>query len=158
MKILSVILLFLTMSSFAQEGRNISEYNLDSAGRGLIHHINGKAYDPVSFFTEGTGLVGKPEFSLLHEGVTYLFASEENKLAFKQSPQKYEPTYGGWCARAMVVGQKIGIDPKYFTIHGNRIHFFVNNRAKRFFDRNLSKNEAQADQEWKRISGEDPRK
>ena len=35
------------------------------------------------------------------KGVIYHFASDANKEAFLESPSKYEPAYGGWCAWAM---------------------------------------------------------
>tara|TARA_Y100000768_G_scaffold388967_1_gene389440 strand:- start:20768 stop:21205 length:438 start_codon:yes stop_codon:yes gene_type:complete len=143
----------------AQEGRNVSEYNLNEQGVGLFHHINGKVYDPVSFFPEGgsTPLIGKKEFALMYDQVEYFFANAKNMKTFLTDPLKYEPTYGGWCARAMVVGSKIDIKPEYFTVDGRRIFFFVNSRAKRFFDRDIKGNAAQADAHWKRISGESPR-
>ena len=143
------------------EGRNIEEYNLNSQGVGMVSGSSAKAqaFDPVSFFPEGgsKGLAWLSEFAVMHEGVEYLFASEKNMKAFITSPKKYEPTYGGWCARAMVEGQKVHINTDYFTVVGNRSFFFVNSRAKRFFDRDLEINTAKADKEWKRISGEEAR-
>lgn len=142
-------------------GRNTAEYNLNSQGAGMVSgsSANAQAFDPVSFFSEGgsKGLVGLSEFTVIHEGVEYLFASAENMKTFITSPKKYEPTYGGWCARAMVEGQKVHINTDYFTVIGNRSFFFVNSRAKRFFDGDLEKNTAKADKEWKRISGEEAR-
>jgi predicted lipoprotein with Yx(FWY)xxD motif len=140
------------------EGRNISEHNLTSTGVGMLNGRGNSvtAFDPVSFFAEGggVGLEGLKEFSVIHEGVEYLFATAANMKLFQAEPAKYEPTYGGWCARAMVVGQKVHINTKYFTVQGKRSFFFVNKRAKRFFDRNLEENISKADSEWKKISGE----
>lgn len=157
----SLLLFMFAISASAAEGRNVSEYNLNAAGTGFINGNSSTAqgYDPVSVFPEGGGAVlqGKNEFALDYKGVEYLFASEENKKTFLTNPDKYEPTYGGYCARAMVVGRKVHINTKLFTIVGNRSFFFVNSRAKRFFDRNVAKNAATADQEWKKISGEEPR-
>jgi len=159
-----IFLFFISVISclgFAQEGRNISEYNLDSTGTGFINGSADKtqAFDPVSVFEEGGGvaLKGKETLSTTFKGVTYQFANEKNKKTFSSQPQKYEPTYGGWCARAMVVGQKVHINTKYFTVVGNRSYFFVNSRAKKFFDRDISGNSKKADKEWEKISGEKPR-
>lgn len=57
----------------------------------------------------------------------------------------------------MVVGQKIPVNPSIFTIVGNRSFFFVNKRAKRYFDRMLDIDIEKADQELEKISGENPR-
>lgn len=139
-------------SAYAQAGRNISEYNL-TRGVGL------KGLDPVSFFPEGGAkpLAGLETIKYEHLGVTYKFASEDNREIFISNPNKYEPTYGGFCAYAMANGEKVDIDPKFYTINGNRIHFFVSSRAKRNFDRDVEDFEVRADGHWMRISGESPR-
>ncbi len=134
--------------------RNPAEHNLTREKVGL------KGFDPVAVFPEGGGApqAGKAEFKLDYEGVTYLFASDEHRERFLQDPAKYEPTYGGWCAYAMAQGSKVDIQPDLFTISGNRAHFFVSRRAKQSFDRDIADHELRADANWKRISGEDPRR
>ncbi len=158
---LMAVLSLLTLTVSAQEGRNISEYNLNSVGVGLVNGnaSNAQAFDPVSVFTDGGGiaLVGKKEFAVTTQGVEYFFANAQNMKLFLSQPEKFEPTYGGWCARAMVVGQKVHINTELFTVVGNRSYFFVNSRAKNYFDRDIAGNAAKADANWKRISGEEPR-
>lgn len=132
-----------------QPDRNISEYN----------PFDGKTqygFDPVSYF-EGEPLEGLNEIQGEYGGLTYFFASEENKETFLSNPTKFEPTYGGWCAWAMVNGITIDIDPNLYTISGDRIHFFVNRGAKARFDRDIDGNSATADSNWEDISGELPR-
>ena len=138
--------------SLAQNQRNVAEYNLQ-AGVGL------KGYDPVSYFPEGGGLPtkGKQNLKLDYMGVIYFFTGPENLDRFVQDPEKYEPTYGGWCAYAMASGSQVDIQPSIFTLHGNRLHFFVSRRAKQNFDADISGHENRADKFWKQISGEDPR-
>lgn len=151
--------LLTSLNLWAQEFRNVAEYNLNSAGVSVIDVQSSKAFDPVAYFPEGgsVALEGKAEISLSYEGVEYYFANEQNKNTFLSNPQKYEPTYGSWCARAMVTGAKVPINARLFTVKGNRLYLFVNTRAKRFFDRNIDKYAADADREWEKISGEKPR-
>lgn len=139
--------------AFAQKDRNVSQYNLQS-GVGL------KGYDPVAVFPEGGGkaVMGLNEFRVDHAGAAYLFATAKNMKMFMASPEKYEPSYGGWCAWAMGFGEKVDVQPDQFTIRGNRAHYFANSRAKRNFDAVADEHEMKADQHWKRISGEEPRK
>jgi hypothetical protein len=138
----------------AQTTRDVSKYNLYVPGENL----NG--YDPVAYFSEGGSQpqLGRQDLSLNYMGVNYMFANSQNLELFMQNPRKYEPTYGQWCARAMAEGSYIKINPLIFTIHGNRLHFFVSKRAKDFFDNDLETKEASADNFWKQFSGEDPRK
>lgn len=155
---------FLSLSLWAQVDRNIATYNLNAQGTGFVNGLveenpSAPGFDPVSVFPEGGGqaLPGKKEFALDYEGVEYLFANEVNMKTFLKAPQKYEPTYGGWCARAMAVGQYVHINTSLFTIVGKRSFFFVNKRAKRTFDRNIERLAKQADENWRKISGEEPR-
>ena len=103
-------------------------------------------------------MAGKEEISLEYKQVVYLFANQKNLDLFMTNPNKYEPTYGNWCAFAMASNQKVDIVPTLFTISGNRLHLFVSAGAKLQFDGNIPAFERRADANWKRISGESPRK
>ncbi len=138
----------------AEGTRDVSLYNLPKS------HLAIEGYDPVSYFPEGGGkpMKGLELFQAEHGGVTYRFASKENMAAFQADPAKYEPAYGGWCAYAMAKGKKVEVDPKSFTLTGGRLNLFY----KGLFsdtrsdwlkdDAALKKN---ADESWKKISGED---
>lgn len=138
--------------ALGQSVRSPAEYNLEN-GVGL------KGFDPVAIFPEGGGkpMRGDNQLRLEYMGVTYYFATPQNLDAFVQNPDKYEPTYGGWCAYAMASGTKVDIQPQLFTVRGNRAHYFVSHRAKQNFDRDIDGYESRADGFWKQISGEDPR-
>ena len=142
----------------AQSVRNTAEYNLDSQVQpGFAIALKG--YDPVSYFPEGGSKpqAGKIEFRLEYMGATYLFASSANLDLFVQNADKYEPTYGGWCAFAMASGSKVDIQPEIYTLSGSRLHFFVSRRAKVNFDADVVGYESRADNFWKQITGENPR-
>ncbi len=132
--------------------KNVAEYN-------LTENLGLKGYDPVSYFPEGGGIpkVGNVQYKLDDMGVMYYFSSAENLEIFIENSEKYEPTYGGWCAYAMASGTKIDIQPMFYTISGNRLHFFVSKRAKQNFDADVAGHEERADGFWKQISGEEPR-
>ncbi len=136
----------------AQSTRNIGEYNLTNS-------IGLKGYDPVSYFPDGGGIAleGDAKFALEFQGVTYLFATQKNLETFRLAPEKFEPSYGGWCAYAMASGSKVDIQPTVFTLHGNRLHFFVSKRAKANFDTDVASYETRADGFWRMFSGEEPR-
>jgi len=94
--------------------------------------------DPVSFFQEDPQM-GSEDITENFGGVVYRFSSEENRAEFLESPEKFEPTYGGYCAWAMRTGGRVPIDLNYFSFDldedGNklRIHFFVAARAMENF-------------------------
>lgn len=150
--VLTLVFGLVSVPSSAEVIRNAAEYNLQN-GVGL------KGFDPVAVFPEGGGQAkaGQPQFRLDYMGVTYLFMSAANLDLFVQNPDRYEPTYGGWCAYAMASGSQVDIQPHLFTINGNRAHYFVSSRAKANFDRDVMGHETRADGFWKQISGESPR-
>ena len=82
-----------------------------------------KGFDPVSYFS-GKPVKGKKANSYTHAGVTYYFASPNNLNQFKLTPQKYTPAFGGWCAYAMIKGQKVDINPKTFKIVDGKLYLF----------------------------------
>lgn len=150
--LLSVFLIGLSVAQAQTTTRNVAEYNLRS-------QIALKGFDPVAVFPEGGGAPtpGRPELRLDYMGAIYQFSKPENLDLFVQNPDRYEPSYGGWCAYAMASGTKVDIQPQLFTLNGNRAHYFVSQRAKQNFDRDLKGHEERADRFWKQISGEDPR-
>lgn len=83
-------------------------------------------YDPVSYFLANGPVEGKKNLSFKFEGVTYLFANDLNREAFKKEPQRYVPAYGGWCAYAMADGDTVDIDPKTFKIIDGKTYLFYN--------------------------------
>ncbi len=145
--------LVLSSTATAQALRDVSNYNNMQGDVALL------GYDPVSYFKEGgeKPTLGDKSIALNYMGINYHFANLKNLETFKLNANKYEPTYGGYCAYAMAKGAKITIDPLVYTIHGNRAHFFVSKRAKAFFDADVMGFEKLADGFWKMISGEEPR-
>ncbi len=114
-------------------------------------------YDPVGYFTLNKALKGRKEINAQHRGVTYWFASEENKKLFTESPTKYLPTYGGWCATAMAKGEKVEIDPTNFKVTNGRLFLFFKAfyaNAIKDWNKDEPGQTAKADANWKKIAGE----
>ncbi len=160
--ILGAVLILSSLNLSAETARDISTYNLNNTGQGFIDGEDpnkAKAFDIISVYPEGGSAVklGLNTFKTQYKGVEYLFSSQKNLDLFLTNPKKFEPTYGGWCARAMAAGQYIHIDTSLYTEYNGRYFFFVSNRAKRSFDRSKEQMIKNADANWKRISGEDPR-
>jgi len=88
-------------------------------------------YDPVSYFPEGGSrpLKGFVLRSIVHDGVTYRFSSDENLAAFKASPNKYLPAFDGWCAWGIgKLDKKVDVDPESFIIENGKVHLFYNHK------------------------------
>ncbi len=138
---------------------SIAHYNLGEEGLALA------GYDPVAYFPEfgGKAKKGKKSIQVTHMGVTYHFASRSNLKAFQAKPARFEPAYGGWCAWAVAAkeGGKAPVDPKSFTVEGDRLFLFYkgsggDTRSAWKEKGGFQSLGGQADGNWTRMSGEKP--
>ena len=105
-----------------------SSDNIDKNGVAI------QGYDPVSYHALEPKK-GDKALSSTHEGTTYYFSTPENRQQFEQDPGRYIPAYGGWCAWAMLDGEKVGIDPETYKIVDGQTLLFYNS----FFANTLKK-------------------
>lgn len=145
-KVVTIICLLLPLMAVSQQ--NI---------KGNFNHKKGVAiegYDPVSYF-EGDPKQGQEKYSSAYRGVTYWFSSDDNLQKFNESPEKFEPAYGGWCAYAMgKSGDKVKIDPETYKIVDGNLYLFYNFRnTNTLFDWNEDEDELkkEADRYWHKI-------
>ena len=57
-----------------------------------------------------------------YQGVTWHFASAENKALFEANPAKYAPAYGGWCASGASKGKKVPTKPELWAIVDGQLY------------------------------------
>ncbi|HMG83536.1 MAG TPA: YHS domain-containing (seleno)protein [Ferruginibacter sp.] len=138
-------LLFLSNKIYAQQAIRVAQFNTE---KGLA--IQG--YDPVAYFTQSKAVKGNSDLSVNADGITYYFATAEDRELFKKDRKKYEPQYGGWCAYAMGAnGEKVDIDPETFKILNGKLYLFyhswVNNTLNKWNadEKNL---QPKADASW----------
>ena len=111
-----------------------------------------RGYDAVSFF--GSGPVrGSAGHVRAHGGATYYFASEANAAAFEAAPDKYLPSFGGFCAYGVSVGKKFDGDPLVWKIVGGRLHLNLNADIHQAFLADLDGAITKADTAWATIAG-----
>ena len=107
-----------------------------------------RGYDPVAYFLENEAVPGNKKISLEHEGATWFFSNESNRLAFEENPIKYTPQYGGYCAYAVSRGSSASSKPEYFTIHEDKLYL---NFSKSVFEKWTADKEnyiETADEKW----------
>lgn len=155
----SVVSLAMAQESPAREQpasiRAVDQWNIEKKT-----HLAIEGYDPVAYFPEGGGKATKGRDSVTsdYRGVTYRFASDDNKARFDADPSRYEPSYGGWCSWAMIDGEKVEIDPTSFIVKDGRLFLFYNGfiadtRAK-WLKGDHATESAKADASWKKLTGE----
>ena len=114
-----------------------------------------KGYDPVAYFTQNAAAEGSPDITSQYQGITYRFATAENRALFNANPEKYLPTYGGWCATAMADGEKVDIDPESFAVTDGRLFLFYDGLwgdAKKKWNKKPRELEQKADAAWQKLT------
>lgn len=81
-----------------------------------------RGYDPVAYFVSGQPVKGSPLHTFDYNGATFHFASTENLSMFRADPQRYAPQYGGYCAFAVSKGATAPIDPRAWSIVGDKLY------------------------------------
>ncbi|MEO6687419.1 MAG: YHS domain-containing (seleno)protein [Dyadobacter sp.] len=152
MKKLITILALALFANFGISAQDLNKKQGNISRSGLA--IEG--YDPVAYFAASKAVEGKKEFSAIDAGVTYYFATAQNRDLFKANPAKYKPQYGGWCAYAMGdSGEKVEIDPATFKILDGKLYLFYNkyfNNTLKSWNKDEPNLKKKADANWTRLA------
>jgi len=96
--------------------------------------------DPVAYFAAGASVTGRSSIKAQHLGLTYRFASDENRRQFITSPERYVPQFGGFCAQAMAYAVPVPASTDVFKIIDGKLYLFADARAKLFFEMDQERN------------------
>jgi YHS domain-containing protein len=144
MKYITFIVFLLLLLSFPSEVLKAEE------------SIASQGYDLVSYQKDNAAIKGSDEYFVKYMGLLFLFSSEENKDLFKETPEKYLPEYGGYCAMGMTLGQKIPVDPEAFTFINGRLYLNLNKGVRQKWLENTAENIKKSNRQWKDIKHADP--
>lgn len=116
--VIFLMLLCLLLSQVAAIASEEEHYNVDTDYLALA------GYDPVSYF-DMDPVKGNMELSHSYKGINYRFVSSDNRDRFMAAPEKFIPAYGGWCAWAMLEGEKVKVNPlRYKVVDGVNYLFY----------------------------------
>lgn len=105
-------------------------------------------YDPVAYFREGSPVKGNEVFTYNWNDANWYFSSQQNLDSFKNSPEKYAPQYGGFCAYGCSNGRKVSTDPNAWTIVDGKLYLNHNLEVKEKWVKDQKKRIEQADKNW----------
>lgn len=111
-----------------------------------------KGYDPVAYFVAGKPMPGRMEFSSIHNGARWLFATAENKTLFDQDPSRYAPAYGGYCAYGVAAGYLVKIEPDAWAIRDGKLYLNYDKAVQKQWERNPAQQIKAADANWPKLS------
>jgi YHS domain-containing protein len=107
-----------------------------------------KGADVVAYFTQGRHVQGVPQFSSVHEGVAFRFASAEHKALFDAAPQKYLPQFGGYCTNGIVYAIPWGGDADSWRLIDGKLYIFGGAASREAFELDVPGNLKLAQQYW----------
>ena len=81
-------------------------------------------------------------------GVEYRFASAANLAAFRASPSRYLPSYGGYCAWAISQGYTASADPTNWRIVDGRLYLNYNDEIQRRWEQDIPARIREANANW----------
>jgi hypothetical protein len=107
-----------------------------------------RGYDPVAYFTDSKPTKGDPKFSYSWGGASWQFASAEHRDLFGQSPEKYAPQYGGYCAYAVSEGHTAEIDPNAWKVVDGKLYLNYSLDVREMWQKNQAARIVKADKNW----------
>jgi len=116
-------------------------------------------HDPVAYFTQNEAVPGQPEIQAEHLGVTWRFASEENKTEFLRDPTRYMPQFGGFCSNGInyAVPWGAGGGPHTWRIYRGKLYVFGGQASRDQFEMDTELNLQRAHHHWNtEIAGSNP--
>ena len=92
-----------------------------------------RGYDAVAYFTDGRAVRGRPVLHVEWEGAIWFFASQAHRRAFLADPEKFAPSYGGFCAYCVgESGEAVtGGDPEVFLVHKGRLYLLQSEEVRK---------------------------
>ena len=146
-----VIGLFAASTAMAGSDVNTSS-GMTTKGAPLAVH----GYDVVAYHTKGEPTFGTAKHSVKYKNATYRFASQESLDTFNDNPEKYVPTYGGYCAFGVSVGAKFVGNPRRWKIVDGKLYLNLNEKIREGWLKDIPGNIEKADKNWKKISHKTP--
>jgi YHS domain-containing protein len=148
--VFAILFTVIGSAGFAQNFK--ASHNTDDSKIALL------GYSPVSYLDLGIAQKGVKEYKATFDGLNYYFTTKELKSKFTESPEKYLPQYGGYCAFGISVGAKFRADPNKFVVKEGKYFLFLYDievdAQQLWLSGNHDKLVAKADNNWEKLSKE----
>lgn len=115
---------------------------------GLVSGTGAGGYDVVAYHKQRRAVRGSTKYIARWNGAKWRFSSPANLAAFKASPSRYAPAYGGHCSWAVSQGYTAKGDPRHWKIVGGRLYLNFNGSIHRRWLKNASGHIRKANANW----------
>lgn len=142
------ILILLTIGLFTA-GNALADK--DPVYTGLLSNTGAGGYDAVSYFTAGEPIRGSTKYTTEYMGATWRFSTAENLAIFDETPERYAPAYGGYCAWAVSQGYLAKGDPQHWAIRDERLFLNYDESVQNRWLKDTEAFIRQADANWPKV-------
>jgi len=115
-----------------------------------------QGYDPVAYFTQSKPVQGDINYTATYKGAIYRFSTEAHRDTFKQTPEKYAPQYGGYCAFGVAMDKKFDTDPTAWKIVSDKLYLNLNKAVQTKWKQDTQKYLTMSDNNWFSIKDKTP--
>ncbi|RKF17783.1 YHS domain-containing protein [Alginatibacterium sediminis] len=143
--LLSLMLLISSSAIFA--GEPVSKSYLDSIA---IGGIDTTSYHQLEVQKSHKEIVGNSKFTVEWKDAKWHFASQQSADKFASDPERYQPTYNGFCSNALSLGEGlIRTNGTVWEFFDDRLHLFYAERGRqRWLNGDWKTYKQQADKAW----------
>jgi YHS domain-containing protein len=114
--------------------------------------VGAGGYDLTSYFSQEKPQRGNGHHVAVVDGVSYLFANDDNKKKFEAAPAKFLPQYGGFCAFGASINKKFIADPDVYDIVDGKLYFNLDSKIRGLWSADIPGRIKTADTNWKVIA------
>ncbi|MGF1449781.1 MAG: YHS domain-containing (seleno)protein [Opitutales bacterium] len=80
-------------------------------------------HDVVAYHTVGKAVTGHVLYRMEWEGAVWQFQSRENLIAFRETPKKFAPVFGGYCTVTVAKRKATYVcSGKHFLVHQGKLY------------------------------------
>ena len=104
--------------------------------------------DAVAYFAGNGPVAGSAAHTVNWQGVTWQFATAENRDLFAADPVAYAPQYGGYCAYAVAQGYTASTVPEAWSLVDGKLYLNFSLRIRRTWEKDIAGYIRAADANW----------
>lgn len=120
----------------------------DPVYTGLFSSVAAGGYDVVAYFADDKAIKGDSKYSFDYMDVEWRFNTRQNLEAFKMTPEKFAPQYGGYCAWAVSQDYTAKGNPENWRIVDGRLYLNYNDEVQAIWLKGIPGFIDAADQNW----------
>ncbi len=136
------LFLFVAAATLVLAQSKVDPIDHDSKGIAI------RGYDPVAYFMDSKPMKGDSKFTHSWGGATWQFTSAAHRDRFAQSPEKYAPQYGGYCAYAVSEGHTAEIDPNAWKVLDGKLYLNYSLDVREKWQKEQADRIMKADKNW----------